>query len=94
MSETQGVANPTAEAAAAAPGPVRIVAIEVRVRLQAVALPEADGGYSFVVPALPGCATQGDTLDEALANVVEAAEGWLAVAHDRQKDQAIRDMLP
>ena len=31
--------------------------------------PEPDeGGYSVSVPALPGCITQGDTLDEALEN--------------------------
>ena len=31
-----------------------------------------EGGYSVSVPALPGCFSQGDTLDEALANVREA----------------------
>jgi predicted RNase H-like HicB family nuclease len=30
------------------------------------------------VPALPGCATQGKTLEQLLANVREAVEGWLA----------------
>ncbi len=34
--------------------------------------PEADGGYSVVCPAVPGCVSQGDSLDEALANVREA----------------------
>lgn len=34
--------------------------------------PEAEGGYSVFVPALPGCHTQGDTLEEALKNVEEA----------------------
>jgi hypothetical protein len=37
---------------------------------------------SIRVPALPGCHTQGETLDEVRANLREAAEGWLAVAHD------------
>ena len=31
-----------------------------------------DGGYVVRVPALPGCVTQGDTVDEALANIREA----------------------
>jgi antitoxin HicB len=31
-----------------------------------------EGGYSVTVPALPGLVTQGDTLDEALANAREA----------------------
>src|SRR3972149_7405233 len=34
--------------------------------------PEAGGGYSVVCPALPGCVSQGDSLDEALANIREA----------------------
>jgi antitoxin HicB len=32
------------------------------------------GGYSVSVPALPGCHSQGDTRDEALANIREAIE--------------------
>ena len=38
-----------------------------------------EGGYWAEVPAIPGCATQGETLDELLANVREAIEGCLAV---------------
>ena len=38
---------------------------------------EPDGGYVVSVPALPGCATQGDTRDEALRNVREAIELYL-----------------
>jgi len=34
--------------------------------------PEADGGYSVVCPAVPGCVSQGDSLDEALANIRQA----------------------
>ena len=34
--------------------------------------PEADSGYSVVCPAVPGCVSQGDSLEEALANVREA----------------------
>ena len=33
---------------------------------------ESDGGFVAVVPALPGCVSQGDTRNEALANVREA----------------------
>lgn len=36
-----------------------------------------DGGYSVSVPALPGCHTQGDTLEEALANAREAIRLYL-----------------
>jgi predicted RNase H-like HicB family nuclease len=34
--------------------------------------PEADGGYSVVCPAIPGCVSQGDTLKHTLANIQEA----------------------
>jgi antitoxin HicB len=33
-----------------------------------------DGGYTVTVPALPGCITEGDTEEEALANAREAIE--------------------
>ncbi|HYB89667.1 MAG TPA: type II toxin-antitoxin system HicB family antitoxin [Candidatus Binataceae bacterium] len=36
--------------------------------------PEEEGGYSVSCPALPGCHSQGDSLDEALANIKEAIE--------------------
>lgn len=42
-----------------------------------------EGGYWAEVPALPGCVTEGDTLEETLANVREAAEGWLEVSATR-----------
>jgi len=59
------------------------VTVEVAVVVTAVVQPEPDvGGYSASIPALPGCHTQGDTLDEVRANLRDAAEGWLAVAHD------------
>jgi antitoxin HicB len=66
------------------------ITLEVKVRLQAIALLEEGGGYSVVVPALHGCYTQGDTIEEARANVVEAADGWLAATHDQRREQAIR----
>lgn len=34
--------------------------------------PDSDGGYVAIVPALPGCYSQGDTEEEALANAREA----------------------
>ena len=37
-----------------------------------------EGGYWAEVPALPGCVSQGDSLDELIANVREAVEGYLA----------------
>ena len=48
-------------------------------QLQVIVHEEPTGGYWAEVPALPGCMTQGETLDEVLANVREAVAGWLAV---------------
>jgi antitoxin HicB len=38
---------------------------------------QEEGGYTVRVPALPGCNTQGETLEEALANAREAIELYL-----------------
>ena len=38
-----------------------------------------EGGYWAEVPAIPGCATQGDTFEELLKNIYEAVEGCLSV---------------
>ena len=63
--------------------PTPPVAVDVAVTLTAIVRLEPNvGGYSASIPALPGCHTQGETLDEVRANLREAAEGWLAVAHD------------
>jgi len=38
-----------------------------------------DGGYVVHCPALKGCWSQGETMGEALDNIVDAISGWLAV---------------
>ncbi|MDE0687533.1 MAG: type II toxin-antitoxin system HicB family antitoxin [Candidatus Poribacteria bacterium] len=38
-----------------------------------------EGGYWAEVPAIVGCATQGDTFEELLENIYEAIEGCLSV---------------
>lgn len=42
--------------------------------------PAEEGGFWAEVPALPGCITEGDTMEEVLANLTDAIEGWLEVA--------------
>lgn len=37
-----------------------------------------EGGFWAEVPAIPGCATQGDTFQELLTNLYEAVEGCLS----------------
>ena len=66
--------------AATTPQPI---VVEVTVNLTAIVRPEPDaGGFSASIPALAGCHTQGESLDEVRASFREAAEGWLAVAHE------------
>jgi len=38
---------------------------------------EEDGGYVAIVPALPGCVSQGDTRDEAVRNIRDAADLYI-----------------
>ena len=46
--------------------------------IDAVVHEAEEGGYWAEVPSLPGCATQGDTLEELMANLFEAIEGCLS----------------
>ena len=43
---------------------------------------EPEGGYSAEVPALPGCYTDGDTLEEVQANLREAIQLYLEVSEE------------
>ena len=59
------------------------ITLQITINITALAHAEpAAGGYSAEVPALPGCYTQAETLEELRANIRDAAEAWLAVAHD------------
>jgi len=46
-------------------------------KLQVVVHEAEEGGYWAEVPAIPGCATQGETFEELLRNLYEAVEGCL-----------------
>ena len=43
---------------------------------------EEEGGYTAYVPALPGCISEGDTVDEAMRNIREAIELYLEPVED------------
>jgi len=50
-------------------------------KISAVIHPAEEGGYWAEVPALPGCITEGDNLDEVMKNLQDAIEGWWSVAN-------------
>lgn len=54
-----------------------LVASRAQRQFEVVLQPEEEGGFSVFVPALPGCASQGETREEALAMIKEAIEGYL-----------------
>ncbi|NMG60979.1 type II toxin-antitoxin system HicB family antitoxin [Geitlerinema sp. P-1104] len=47
--------------------------------------PEDEGGYTVMIPDLPGCLSQGETLEEALANLDESRQLWLETVYFSQK---------
>ena len=44
--------------------------------------PDDGGGFAATVPDLPGCMSDGDTPEDALRNVRDAIEAWIAMARD------------
>jgi len=51
-------------------------------KIKAIIHPAEEGGYWAEVPALPGCITEGDSLEEVTHNLKDAIKGWLAVANE------------
>lgn len=54
-----------------------------------VILHKEDNGYWAEVPALKGCYTQGDTIDEIKDNIKEAITAWLSVDLSDTKEEII-----
>ncbi|MBC1223169.1 type II toxin-antitoxin system HicB family antitoxin [Nostoc sp. UCD121] len=50
-------------------------------KIRAIIHSAEEGGYWAEVPALPGCITEGETIEEVMANLKDAIEGWLEVAN-------------
>ena len=50
--------------------------------LRVILEPSDESGYTVIVPALPGCISEGDTREEALRNIREAVELYLAPVED------------
>ena len=63
--------------------------LNYRIRL----LKEEDGGYTVVVPSLPGCVTFGETFEEAISMAKEAIEGYIETLIDLGKQVPIDNDL-
>jgi len=51
-------------------------------QLKVVLEPSDEGGYTVFIPSLPGCISEGNTIDEALTNIKEAIELYLESTED------------
>ncbi len=51
-------------------------------RIRVILEPSDEGGYTAYVPSLPGCISEGETIEESLANIKEAIELYLAPVED------------
>ena len=51
-------------------------------RFKVVLEPSDEGGYTVYVPSLPGCISEGETVEEALRNIREAIELYLEPVDD------------
>ncbi len=52
-----------------------------------------DGGYNVSCSALPGCHSQGDTVEEALENIKDAIQGCLEVLNERTKGKGMQEKV-
>ncbi len=57
-----------------------------------VVLHRSEEGVAASVPGLPACWSQGDTEEEALANIKQAIEDYLAVVEDRSNGAEVREI--
>ena len=55
---------------------------EQKMKLKVVLEPSDEGGYTVYVPSLPGCISEDETIEEALANIREAIELYLEPVED------------
>jgi predicted RNase H-like HicB family nuclease len=57
-----------------------------------IALRRSDEGFSVSVPGLPGCWSQGDTEEEAIANIQDAIRAYLAARDELLRGTDVREV--
>jgi len=58
-----------------------------------VIIEDETGGYIAFVPALPGCHTQGDGLEELMENIKEAIELYMETLTEEEKKDLLRQRV-
>jgi predicted RNase H-like HicB family nuclease len=65
-------------------------------KLKVILEPSDEGGYTIYVPSLPGCISEGENIDDALANIQEAIELYLEPLDDDipvQEGAIVRELV-
>jgi len=70
-----------------------LIAGKIMYEFDTIIMEDETGGYVAFVPALPGCHTQGDTLQELLDNVKEAIELYLETLTEEEKKELLRQRV-
>jgi len=60
----------------------RVTGKGLPVKFKVMLEPSDEGGFTVLVPSLPGCVSEGETEEEALANIREAIELYLETVED------------
>jgi predicted RNase H-like HicB family nuclease len=72
--------------------PKRYIVVEEVSMKYKVALHRCEEGISISVPALPGCWSEGETVEEALSNIQDAIRDYLAALDDRLEGAEVREV--
>ncbi len=58
-----------------------------------VVIEESDEGFAVSVPGLPGCHSQGNTEEEALANITEAIREYLDAVEELARSAGMKQVI-
>jgi len=57
----------------------------ILIKFTVILEPQEEGGFTVTVPTLPGCISEGETIEEALNNIKEAIELYIKVLKEDGK---------
>ena len=62
-------------------------------KIKIILEPSEEGGYTVIVPSLPGCISEGESREEAIRNIREAIELYLESVEDDQTLSANAELM-